>query len=100
MDYVLLVLFMAGLYSVIGYVSSGIFQDWCWHLFDHNWEFAKAAGTVAATVWPIGWPAIIVVGLYHAAAILCKYLVKGLCKIRNSFQLVAEHFRQAEKGEQ
>lgn len=100
MDVVLFTLFMMTVYSVIGYMSSSIFQDWCWHLFNHNWELGKAVGTITAMFWPIGWPAIIVVGMYHAVVIICKCLFRGIRKIHRSFKIVAQHFRQAEQGEQ
>lgn len=100
MEVVLLLLFIVGVYSFIGYVSMSSFHSWCDLLFDQNREVARAAGTIAAVFWPIGWPAIVVVGLYHAGLMIVAECWNALKVVINSFKVVFNHFKESERGEQ
>lgn len=100
MEVVLIVLFFAAVYAIIGYASKGLFQDWCYILFSRNWELGRAAGTIAATLWPLGWPAIIIIGFINLSLIILQSLSTGFKQIRRSFSVIANHYREAERGEQ
>ncbi|MDX9668703.1 hypothetical protein [Pseudomonas sp. P8_250] len=98
MEALLLTLFVVAVYGLIGYMSTNLFREWCSLLFDRNYEVAKAAGTVAATLWPIGWPAIILVGLFHAWLITYRELTNCLTGIKDSFKVVIEYYKESSTG--
>lgn len=100
MEVVLAVLFFVAVYALIGYASKRLFQDYCSILFNYNWELGKAAGTIAATLWPLGWPAIIVIGLINLSIMIFKGVCDGFKQIRRCFRIIAKHYSEAERGEQ
>lgn len=92
MDLALLVLFFAALYSIVGYASKRMFENWA-SIFDRGWEFAEAMGIIMAMLWPLAWPVVIVVGVANIIYI-------GVMHIGWSFRVIYEHFFQTERGEQ
>lgn len=96
----LVVLFFAAVYALIGYASKGLFQDWCGVLFNYNYPLGDAAGIIAATFWPLGWPAIIIIGFINFALIVLQSVRNGFRQIRRSFAVIVNHYRENERGEQ
>jgi hypothetical protein len=98
LEVLLLSLFVVAVYGLIGYLSTNLFREWCSLLFDRDYEIAKAAGTVAATLWPIGWPAIVLVGVYHAWLMIYREVISCLTKIIKSFKVVIKHYKESGLG--
>lgn len=92
MDIALLVMFLAGFYAVIGFMSMAAFREWCGILFNRNWELGNATGTLAAVIWPLSWPAMAVVGLYHLVLIALSSTMNAAHTIGKSFKVVRNHF--------
>lgn len=97
MEAVLLLGFTVSLYSIIGMLSRKAFRAWCWHVFSPDRELADAIAILLAVFWPIGWPLIVVVGLYAAGHIFARWLVKNLLVIGKSFMVVVSRFKKAQQ---
>lgn len=100
MESVFLLLFIVAAYSLIGYVSTSPFQTWCWHLIKTDHEFTNALGLLLAVFWPLGWPTIVIVGLYCAGYMICEQILEKLRVIWASFEVVVSRFKKPQKGEQ
>lgn len=92
MEHMGVALFMMLLYMGCGLVSKAIFEKYCEVLFE-DWRFAEAIAILMAAVWPLGWILMILIGLGHLALII-------VTNITWAFRVLAQHYRQAEKGEQ
>jgi hypothetical protein len=100
MEGVLLLLFVVALYSLIGFMSTKPFQTWCWFFIKTDHEFTNALGMILAVFWPLGWPLIVVVGLYYAGHVFCELLLKNLKVIWASVEVIASRFKKPEQGDQ
>lgn len=92
MEHMGVALFMMLLYMGCGLVSKAIFEKYCEVLFE-DWRFAEAIAILMATVWPLGWVLMILIGLGHLAQIILSNIVWAV-------KVLAHHFRQAVRGEQ
>lgn len=97
MEGVLLLLFIVSVYSIIGYVSTGTFQTWCGYFIKSDHDFTQALGMLLAAFWPLGWPVIIVVGLYYAGYMICELILKKLEVVWNSFVIVVGRLKDRGK---
>ena len=97
MEAVLLLGFTVSLYALIGHLSIKAFRTWCWYVFSPDRELSQALALILAVFWPIGWPLIVVVGLYAAGHIFARWLTKSLLMLGKSFMVVVSRFNKAQQ---
>lgn len=86
MDTLLLFLFVGSVYSLIVIFSKKSLIKWCRALFTARTEVTEAAGILAATFWPIGWPMILIIGAFQVANRVVRELYRCVMVIVNHIQ--------------
>lgn len=91
MGTVFALVFLASIYALLGYLSRVCFVDLGSVMFRWTRELNHAASTIAAVVWPLAWPALLV-------TMIVGILMFSYKHIAASFKVVAKHIEESMRG--